>query len=66
MTAVMIIYGKMPVLQTFFISFYQLLLTLDEGRRNWHVLKGFATDYHCAIFHDCSDDSVAQLVYLAL
>ena len=50
-------YEKMPMLQNF-QDFLSAPVTLDEGHWNWHALKGFAKYYHCASFHDCSDDSV--------
>ena len=53
----MIMYEKIPMLQTF-QDFPSVPVTLVESHLNWHALKGFATDYHCASYYDCSDDCV--------
>ena len=40
-------------------------MTLDEGHPKWYGLKGLATKYHCAKFHDCSGYSTCQWCYPA-
>ena len=39
-------------------------MTLDEGHSNWHGLKGLATKYNSAKFHDCCTQTAWENVHI--
>ena len=41
-----------------------IAVTLGEGHLKWYVLKGLATKYHYAKFHDSSGKNVRENVYI--
>ena len=41
-----------------------VVVTSGEGHPNWYAVKGLATKYHCAKFHDCKGYGVWANIYV--